>query len=277
MTTSTSSRHADHRRLQVRQVPAGAPAPSVPWPLHDYAGLRTTPRAPQRCRHSSCPLGAGCWSTPSTTPSPDLVDAAGISTAPGDCVRPRVHDFRHSSPSTSAGLVSRRRRRAGPAPLLSTWIGHIYPASTYWYLQAAPELLALAAARPFHAAGVSAMTALAPILEAFFTDHLMTQRQASPHTVAAYRDTFRLLLRFAQQHRQTPARWTSPTWTSRSSAVPATPGNRTWQQRRPPATPASPPSTPCSPTPRCACPNTPADHRVLAMPPKRYDRPVSAS
>src|SRR5262245_13828479 len=38
------------------------------------------------------------------------------------------------------------------------------------------------------------MTALAPILEGFFTDYLMTQRQASPHTVASYRDTFKLLL-----------------------------------------------------------------------------------
>jgi integrase/recombinase XerD len=37
------------------------------------------------------------------------------------------------------------------------------------------------------------MTALAPILEAFFTDRLMTQRGASPHTIASYRDTFTLL------------------------------------------------------------------------------------
>ena len=42
------------------------------------------------------------------------------------------------------------------------------------------------------------MTTLAPLLEAFFTERLMRQRRASPHTVAAYRDTFRLLLRFAQ-------------------------------------------------------------------------------
>jgi len=32
-------------------------------------------------------------------------------------------------------------------PLLSTYMGHVDPKSTYWYLQAAPELLALAAAR----------------------------------------------------------------------------------------------------------------------------------
>ena len=43
------------------------------------------------------------------------------------------------------------------------------------------------------------MSSLAPILEAFFTDRLLTQRRASPHTVASYRDTFRLLLAFAQQ------------------------------------------------------------------------------
>ncbi|MGH9287293.1 MAG: tyrosine-type recombinase/integrase [Acidimicrobiales bacterium] len=40
------------------------------------------------------------------------------------------------------------------------------------------------------------MTALAPTLQAFFTDRLIQQRQVSPATVAAYRDTFRLLLGF---------------------------------------------------------------------------------
>ncbi|MBE7559489.1 tyrosine-type recombinase/integrase [bacterium] len=37
------------------------------------------------------------------------------------------------------------------------------------------------------------------LLEAFFTDRLMRQRKASPHTIAAYRDTFRLLFRFAEK------------------------------------------------------------------------------
>ena len=41
------------------------------------------------------------------------------------------------------------------------------------------------------------MTALATTLQAFFTDRLIRQRQASPHTRAAYRDTLRLLLVFA--------------------------------------------------------------------------------
>ena len=48
------------------------------------------------------------------------------------------------------------------------------------------------------------MSRLAPVLQGFFTDKLLTQKHASPHTVAAYRDTFRLLLTFAQQATGTP-------------------------------------------------------------------------
>ena len=43
-------------------------------------------------------------------------------------------------------------------------------------------------------------TMLAGLLEGFFTERLMCQRQVSPNTVASYRDTFRLLLRFAELH-----------------------------------------------------------------------------
>ena len=43
------------------------------------------------------------------------------------------------------------------------------------------------------------MSRLAPVLQGFFTDKLITQKHASPHTVSAYRDTWRLLLTFAQQ------------------------------------------------------------------------------
>ena len=41
------------------------------------------------------------------------------------------------------------------------------------------------------------MTALAPLLQSYFSERLLDQRCASPQTVAAYRDSFRLLLRFA--------------------------------------------------------------------------------
>lgn len=47
-------------------------------------------------------------------------------------------------------------------------------------------------------------SSLAGLLEAFFVDRLMKQRQASRHTIAAYRDTFSLLLRFAQDHLKKP-------------------------------------------------------------------------
>ncbi len=43
------------------------------------------------------------------------------------------------------------------------------------------------------------MTALPPLLQAFFTGRLMTEIGASPHTLASYRDTVKLLLRFVHQ------------------------------------------------------------------------------
>jgi len=43
------------------------------------------------------------------------------------------------------------------------------------------------------------MSTLAPTLEAFFTERLMGQRQASPHTIASYRDAFCLLLAYVNE------------------------------------------------------------------------------
>jgi site-specific recombinase XerD len=48
------------------------------------------------------------------------------------------------------------------------------------------------------------MTTLAPTLQAFFTDRLVRQRQVSPNTIAAYRDTLRLLLTFTSQRTGVP-------------------------------------------------------------------------
>src|SRR5437773_9371412 len=45
-------------------------------------------------------------------------------------------------------------------------------------------------------------TKFAPLLERFFTQRLMQQRQVSPHTISSYRDTFRMFLKFAQQRLQ---------------------------------------------------------------------------
>ncbi len=62
--------------------------------------------------------------------------------------RPRVHDLRHTFAVTTlrdwhfAGVDVEVR-----LPLLSTYMGHVKPKDTYWYLSASPELLAAAAAR----------------------------------------------------------------------------------------------------------------------------------
>jgi site-specific recombinase XerC len=61
------------------------------------------------------------------------------------------------------------------------------------------------------------MSTLAPTLQAFFTDRLARQRQASPHTIAAYRDAIKLLLTFAaQQAGKPPSRLA---WVPRNSAL----------------------------------------------------------
>jgi site-specific recombinase XerD len=48
------------------------------------------------------------------------------------------------------------------------------------------------------------VTAIAATMQAFFTERLIAQRRASPHTITAYRDTLRLLLGFAAQRTRTP-------------------------------------------------------------------------
>jgi integrase/recombinase XerD len=51
---------------------------------------------------------------------------------------------------------------------------------------------------------MTSSTTFAGLLEAFFTDRLMRQRHVSPHTIVSYRDTFRQLLRFAQDRLKKP-------------------------------------------------------------------------
>ena len=48
------------------------------------------------------------------------------------------------------------------------------------------------------------MTLLAPSMQTYFTDRLLAQRRSSPNTIAAYRHTFQLLLRFATEKTGTP-------------------------------------------------------------------------
>lgn len=66
--------------------------------------------------------------------------------------RPRIHDLRHTfAVNTLLSWYRDGGDIASRTPLLSTYLGHANPASTYWYLSAVPELLSLAAQRQEHA------------------------------------------------------------------------------------------------------------------------------
>jgi integrase/recombinase XerD len=82
-----------------------------------------------------------------------LVCQAGLKPRSALC-RPRLHDMRHGF----AVNTIRDSYRNGGDPrarlaLLSTYLGHVDPGKTYWYLSAAPELLQLAGERLEHHLG----------------------------------------------------------------------------------------------------------------------------
>ena len=75
-----------------------------------------------------------------------LLHHCGIAPRSATC-RPRIHDLRHSfAVSTIAGGY-RTDDPGSRLAILSTYLGHAGPGDTYWYLSAAPELLALAGER----------------------------------------------------------------------------------------------------------------------------------
>ena len=76
-----------------------------------------------------------------------LVRKAGLHPKSARC-RPRLHDFRHTFACATLEDWYRSGVDVQPLlPLLSTYLGHVDPASTYWYVSGKPELLALAAQR----------------------------------------------------------------------------------------------------------------------------------
>lgn len=120
--------------------------PSTTEALRTYAGRRDT-----LCRR---PRPAVFFASSAGTAPSDrqvhhtfaqLTSALGLRTA---ATRPRIHDFRHSFAVRTminwhrAGVDTRAHMA-----VLSNYLGHVRPASTYWYLSAAPELMELAAAR----------------------------------------------------------------------------------------------------------------------------------
>jgi integrase len=76
-----------------------------------------------------------------------LVGLAGLAPRSRSC-RARIHDLRHSF-AVAAMLDAYAAGQDGQTrlTLLSTWLGHVHPGSTYWYLSASPELMALAGQR----------------------------------------------------------------------------------------------------------------------------------
>lgn len=73
-----------------------------------------------------------------------------------DAVHPRIHGLRHSFAVHT--LIDWHRQGADISallPVLSTYLGHVEPKNTYWYLSAVPELMQLVAARLEHGAGES--------------------------------------------------------------------------------------------------------------------------
>ena len=127
-----------------RQVPV---LPSTLAALDSYAGVRD--------RLCSCPVTPSFFVSVRGTRMiypviqqvfRRLCDATGVGA--GSVIRPRIHDLRHTF--TVSTLLE--WYRAGEdvetrLPWLSTYLGHRDPRSTYWYMSAAPELLALAAGR----------------------------------------------------------------------------------------------------------------------------------
>src|SRR6267378_3133697 len=126
-------RRHHHPRGQIRPLPAGAAARDRLCPRPRSAAFFLSGAGTRLDRS-----GAGATFRKITA---DL----GIRTA---AVRPRVHDLRHSFAVQT--LVRWQRARVNideRIGTLSTYLGHVAPADTYWYLSASPELMSLAAER----------------------------------------------------------------------------------------------------------------------------------
>ena len=73
-----------------------------------------------------------------------LLAATGIGATP----TPRLYDLRHTfAVTTLAGWYEQNLDVAHLLPTLSTYMGHVSPATTYWYLHDCPQLMTAAAGR----------------------------------------------------------------------------------------------------------------------------------
>jgi integrase len=76
-----------------------------------------------------------------------LTQTVGLVPRSATC-RPRIHDLRHTfAVTTLLGWYRSGVDVQARLPLLSTYLGHVHPGSTYWYLTASPELMQLVSQR----------------------------------------------------------------------------------------------------------------------------------
>jgi integrase len=134
-------RHAKFDRM--RLVPLH---PSVTAALRKYAAARDRRRRTRRTdrffvSESGCAISRH-------TPEEVFAKITGQLGLRTQTVHPRIHDLRHTFAVRT--LIDWQRDGTDvPAmlPVLSTYLGHVEPKNTYWYLSATPELMHLAAAR----------------------------------------------------------------------------------------------------------------------------------
>jgi site-specific recombinase XerC len=124
--------------------------------------------------------------------------AAGLRSRSGRC-RPRLHDTRHSFACASPARLVSEGLRCGRAPPAALHVPGPHQSGAHLLVSLGDPRVALPGSpTPRARSEEPAMTALAPTLEAWFTGRLVGQRHASPNTIAAYRDAWRLLLTFVQ-------------------------------------------------------------------------------
>jgi integrase len=128
-----------------REVPVH---PTTVEALHAYLARRDRPPAASRTRAVLVSMaGTRLLYTNVQWTFHRLVRRAGLHPRSAAC-RPRLHDLRHRFAVRT--LIEAYEQGHNPEhrlAVLSTYLGHVDPKTTYWYLSAAPELLQLAGAR----------------------------------------------------------------------------------------------------------------------------------
>lgn len=120
--------------------------PTVVTALDDYLRRDDRPRQTATSALLSCSAGRRLRYKNVQPTFRKLVHHCGIMPRSATC-RPRIHDVRHGFAVNTIIDGYKAGEPEGRLAILSTYLGHIDPANTYWYLSAAPELLGLAGER----------------------------------------------------------------------------------------------------------------------------------